>query len=108
MRLIDADELLKRMQDYYGIVADMEKIVVETIFVDGEGGEFVIQTAKTTLEEIEDFFKNTPTIDPVKHGKWIADKYTRKCSECESTYWVREGNAWNYCPNCGAKNGGEG
>lgn len=47
-----------------------------------------------------------PTIEP-KHGKWIADKYTRKCSECESTYWMREGNAWNYCPNCGAKNGGE-
>lgn len=48
-----------------------------------------------------------PTIEP-KHGKWIADKYTRKCSECESTYWMREGNEWNYCPNCGAKNGGEG
>lgn len=48
------------------------------------------------------------TIDPVKHGKWIKDKYTRKCSACESTYWMREGNAWNYCPNCGAKNGGEG
>lgn len=48
-----------------------------------------------------------PTIEP-KHGEWIADKYTRKCSECESTYWMREGNAWNYCPNCGAKNGGEG
>lgn len=52
--------------------------------------------------------EDMPTIDPVKQGKWIADKYTRKCSECESTYWMREGNAWNYCPNCGAKNGGEG
>ena len=49
-----------------------------------------------------------PVPDPVKHGKWIADKYTRKCSECGSTYWMREGNAWNYCPNCGARNGGEG
>lgn len=48
------------------------------------------------------------TIDPVKHGKWIADKYTKKCSECKSTYWMREGNEWNYCPNCGPKNGGEG
>ncbi len=52
--------------------------------------------------------KQLPTIDPVKHGKWIKDKYTRKCSECESTYWMREGNEWNYCPNCGSKNGGEG
>lgn len=113
MRLIDADELLKRMQDYYGIVADMEKIMVETIFVDGEGGEFVIQTAKTTLEEIEDFFKNTPTIDPVKHGKWI-DKAvsikgvpTEACSECgEWSY----GDEKPFCPNCGASmdmDGGE-
>lgn len=71
-------------------------------------------------------FQDLPTIDPaenggcwgcqcallgqapVKHGKWIADKYTRKCSECKSTYWMREGNEWNYCPNCGSKNGGEG
>lgn len=107
MRLIDADALLKRMQDYYGIVADMEKIMVETIFVDGEGGEFVIQTAKTTLEEIEDFFKNTPTIEP-KRGEWVEDKYTRKCSICGNAYWRRGGDAWNYCPNCGARNGGEG
>lgn len=118
MRLIDADELLKRMQDYYGIVADMEKIMVETIFVDGEGGEFVIQTAKTTLEEIEDFFKNTPTIDHVKHGKWeeheeklaYGDNYDvwargYKCSICGN----QMGGKWKFCPNCGAKMyGGEG
>lgn len=65
------------------------------------GKEWDEALAKAIIESV-------PTIDPVKHGKWIADKYTRKCSECESTYWMREGNEWNYCPNCGAKNGEEG
>lgn len=65
------------------------------------GKEWDEALAKAIIESM-------PTIDHVKHGKWIADKYTRKCSECESTYWMREGNEWNYCPNCGAKNGGEG
>ncbi len=81
MRLIDADAL--------------------KALIDEGWGEGPFKTA--FFGEIDD----ASTIDPVKHGKWIADKYTRKCSECESTYWVREGNAWNYCPNCGAKNGGE-
>ena len=84
MRLIDADSLKEWVEEYHtsnwGIPQD------ELIYAIG----------------------SAQTIDPVKHGKWIADKYTRKCSECESTYWMREGNAWNYCPNCGAKNGGEG
>ena len=83
MRLIDADAL-KRMVD--------------------EEGWFDCQEQSSFFNEID----RTPTIDPVKRGKWIADKYTRKCTECGSTYWMREGNAWNYCPNCGSKNGGEG
>ena len=84
MRLIDADALKEWVEEYHtsnwGIPQD------ELIYAIG----------------------SAQTIDPINHGKWIADKYTRKCSECESTYWMREGNAWNYCPNCGAKNGGEG
>lgn len=84
MRLIDADELMKHAGNCYDEQGHL-------LYAVGTGN---IMAAKT--------------IDPVKHGKWIADKYTRKCSECESTYWMREGNAWNYCPNCGSKNGGEG
>lgn len=44
-----------------------------------------------------------PTIDPVKHGKWVSDGYTWRCSECGKTYWGRLAKPWNYCPNCGAK-----
>ena len=43
-----------------------------------------------------------PTIDPVKHGKWIPvdeknDAFD--CSECDAMVLRR----YNYCPNCGAR-----
>lgn len=47
-----------------------------------------------------------PTVDPVKHGYWIAhamsikDVPTEACSECgEWSYGCDE----SYCPKCGAK-----
>lgn len=90
MRLIDADALADKMMK-----ADMPPHDI--------GGRY-----QTGFMDARSMVITAPSIDPVKHGKWIADKYTRKCSECESTYWMREGNEWNYCPNCGSKNGGEG
>ena len=53
------------------------------------------------------FLKDMPTIDPVKHGRWIehkgGDDYIGypiyECSECG--YDAGE-TATNYCPNCGA------
>ena len=90
MRLIDADALADKMMK-----ADMPPHYI--------GGRY-----QTGFMDARSMVITAPSIDPVKHGKWIADKYTRKCSECESTYWMREGNEWNYCPNCGSKNGGEG
>lgn len=60
-----------------------------------------------------------PTIDPVKHGKWIDGKYMgadgcfvwhRECSLCG--YEREDDNSDKdtlFCPNCGAKmDGGEG
>lgn len=61
--------------------------------------------------------KELPTIDPVKHGKWVkregsdwewAQEYN--CSECRKYRLVVTPKEWewNYCPNCGAKmDGGE-
>jgi len=38
--------------------------------------------------------------EPVKHGKWVADRY---CSECEYDKQFRlYDQDVNYCPNCGA------
>ena len=45
-----------------------------------------------------------PTIDQVKHGRWIYRQLTESlgafhCSVCHTT-WDTE---TNYCPNCGSK-----
>ena len=47
--------------------------------------------------------KEAPTIDPVRHGRWIvidAEEPRRYgCSECKRLSWHME----NYCPCCGSK-----
>lgn len=58
-----------------------------------------------------------PTIDPVKHGKWINDKGLYRCSVCNylwTSFWAvvvpeeRMYKEMKYCTNCGAKmDGGE-
>ena len=78
-RLIDADELLKHKGNCYDINGHL-------LYAVGTGD---IMAAKT--------------IDPVKHGKWVSDGFTWRCSECGKTYWGRLAQPWNYCPNCGAK-----
>lgn len=61
---------------------------------------------------------NAPTVDHVKHGRWIPlNDQIAKCSSCgtmESTYGKdKTGQALihkavkKYCPNCGAKMDGE-
>lgn len=46
-----------------------------------------------------------PTVDPVKHGRWIYHQYKEfpigryECSVCGA----RHDMPWDYCPNCGAK-----
>ena len=68
---------------------------------------------------IEYEIEHAPTIDPVKHGKWLrTDGYPHHiyCSECFGTYipndeweiWKSDGEfsyrlPRDYCPNCGAK-----
>ena len=54
---------------------------------------------------VEDTIDDAPTIDPVKHGRWIkweGDVLT--CSNCKH-YWIQSGDQYdfNYCPYCGAR-----
>ena len=50
-------------------------------------------------------------VAPVRHGHWVKEKpdvlIHWHCSVCKNCYYLEEPNA-NYCPNCGAKMGGEG
>jgi len=56
--------------------------------------------------EIKKDIEQLPTIDPVKHGRWIFEPKDAleamftlpKCSECGH----ESSDALNYCPNCGA------
>ena len=52
---------------------------------------------------VKDTINAMPTLDarPIRHGKWIDSL----CSECGQ--YVYEGDARNFCPNCGAKMDGE-
>ena len=63
------------------------------------GKEWDEALAKAIIESL-------PTIDPVKHGRWVNEANCRVvfCSECgEEMLWASD-----YCPNCGAKmDGGE-
>lgn len=51
--------------------------------------------------------KRQPSIDAVKHGRWITVDYEEPrrygCSECKRLVWQLE----NYCPRCGARMDGE-
>ena len=62
--------------------------------------------------------ENAPTIDPVKHGKWIPiNERAAKCSLCGEWEYTngkdKTGTAIihratkHYCPNCGARMDGE-
>ena len=56
-----------------------------------------------------DAITEVPTIDPVKHGKWINDKGLYRCSVCGElwTEWwaivVPEERMMRFCPHCGAR-----
>ena len=80
-RLIDAEELTNYLWDG-GI--DFSKY---------EG-----QPRLVFLLDLIEIVKNRPTIDPVKHGRWVGNG-TKRCSVCG----VYEDFISAYCPNCGAR-----
>lgn len=48
----------------------------------------------------------SPTIDPVRHGRWERESSLTNygCTSCGARSWDR----WDYCPWCGARMDGEG
>ena len=49
---------------------------------------------------------DVPTIDPVKHGKWIEYLIVDGIKQCSVCGVLRIEDS-NYCPNCGARMDGE-
>ena len=58
---------------------------------------------KMKLIDADATLQNMQTIEaePVKHGWWIEEGFSIRCSECDGVW----DNIWDfiYCPNCGAK-----
>lgn len=82
MRLIDAEEAYKVLTDYYHQRTEIQH-----------------RALKEAIERVH-------TVDPVKHGHWIAHGKSiigipvERCSECAE--WSCGFNQ-KYCPKCGAK-----
>lgn len=59
-----------------------------------------------TAEDVEKRIFDAPTVEAVRHGKWIFNKEKRtwECLECHyQTDSIFDKSKTNYCPNCGAK-----
>lgn len=113
MRLIDADALIKQQYEILGC---------DPMYYQG------LEASKS--QYLIEFLERAQTVDavPVVRGEWIVDECDTSddvpsyawiefhCSECNADYGLEEGQySWyryekipyNYCPNCGAKMGGE-
>ena len=95
MRLIDADELLKKAEY---IPTELKYKGMRVIFHGVTAGTIA----------------NAPTIDPESlrpHGEWVVltidndfDCAIFGCSHCKSAMGIVKPK-WRFCPNCGAKMG---
>ena len=92
MRLIDADELIKMLQD--------------TIDFNMKHNTFF---KSFSMQHILYILENMKTVDPVKHGRWIhgssSENIRVTCSECgyKVNYFWDSWQDAKYCPNCGAR-----
>lgn len=106
MRLIDADELLQKMQTEYD---STDRLI--------DQGELHLDTLAEGYTEVHGLIENCPTIDPeslIPHGRW--EEYIEfsdgqigsYCSECHhgATYFPQRPD--RYCRCCGARMDKEG
>lgn len=98
MRLIDADKTIGLLKTrLYETALNNATVNCDASYLYTECADNRI---KTWIDEI-------PTIDPVKHGKWIElSEAEYKCSACGSWYGGEYGDEvpteYAFCPRCGA------
>lgn len=96
MRLIDADALLDAMDDTPKPNGDFTK----------EGFALVTDLDSAWLKGMVDAMacvELAPTVDPIKHGRWVWVNGWVSCSVCGCEPPSETNITSNYCPNCGAK-----
>lgn len=89
----------------------MEKSLKTVRLIDADAlmNAIMNDCAPFTVSMVYRHIANAPTIDvePVKYGVWIPDDYEyNHCSECGFEHDEPE-YVTQYCPNCGAKMGGD-
>ncbi len=74
-------------------------------------GEFKNNFNCVSLATLGEVIDKQPTIDPVKHGKWVwLSDDSVMCSACgkvQNTNDNCDAGDWDFCPNCGARMDGE-
>lgn len=88
MRLIDADQMLRDESEAY--MNAQRKVSGVTYAVNACVHEKLLQ-----------LIADTPTADPVRHGKW--KKYSTTMMECQLCGKHVARHRFSYCPGCGAK-----
>lgn len=112
IRLIDANALCKGINESIKMALDWENEALEQ--KDTCGVKHAIATRQSLLAMLERVVEE-PTIDaqPVKRGHWInhfddlfPEESTIECSVCHENSSANMPHD-NFCPNCGAKMGGD-
>lgn len=103
MRLIDAEALLDDVMERYCRDCDRRKGIKRGKWrVVYEIGDAPCRACGR--DDIMDAIENAPTIDPVKHGRWMrTPTWWAYCSVCGMEPPNESNETTAYCPNCGAK-----
>ena len=73
--------------------------MIDADALDWERIEYEHGARHEAVVDCEQMVGKAPTIDPVRHGRWISDDIGFKCTSCGS----HDESTSIYCPNCGAK-----
>lgn len=116
MRLIDADETIRKIMD------EMQRLLEQQSQFTGKSIEMVNNIRKTIygLAKAVDILHEEPTIEERKKGQWeerevssdnVIDEWqSARCSVCgkyHTTPYMYYFDKFSFCPNCGSYNGGE-
>ena len=104
----DADNIAGFCDEIYSAIPKVDKVIEELELHSFELGTDTIPVHYVRLNEAIEIVKHGDVSDNIsreaKQGKWILDEFTAKygnpyrCSCCN----IEFGDAYNYCPNCGA------
>ena len=110
--IVPGGNRVKKMTKQNDMARHGQMRLIDADALDWEHIEEEYYTTIDTVRACKCLVLNAPTIDPVKHGRWLIEPYVGKhatlkvlrCSECDNQVTeLPDGKNYNYCPNCGAR-----